>query len=194
MNTDLKIVFAGPPQSGKTEIADILADASKGFQGDCRPTFCVRILEFSATIDVNSLQRTVSAQIWDTSGDEKYRAAWPAIAYNADGVVLVYNAFDTSQARQMEAYVKAFASNVANSQIMIVANKKSDGERPVKPRVQNLEKMQLVIADPKESLEDFFESFNQFLGRVQEAKLRKIENRERELVGEQHRADADEEA
>ena len=184
MNTDLKIVFAGPPQSGKTEIADIVAAISSGFQGDTKPTFCVRILEFSATIDVNALQRTISAQIWDTSGDEKYRAAWPAIAHKADGVVFVYNAFDKNQGRQMEAYVKAFASNVSNGQIMVVANKKGEGERPVKPKIQNLEKMQLVIADPKESLDDFLDSFNHFLGRVQEAKVRKIENRERELIGE----------
>lgn len=184
MNTDLKIVFAGPPQSGKTVLADLVAAISPDFQENTKPTFCVRILEFSATINVLELQRTISAQIWDTSGDERYRAAWPAIAHNADGVVIIYDGTDPSQASQVDMYAKAFAKSVGDLQVMFVANKKGECEKLQKPRLQKPRKVQLVSADPKVSADEFLDKFNHFLSRVQQEKVKRIENREKEMVGE----------
>lgn len=187
MNSDLKIVFAGPPSSGKTELANITSAASKGFTGDCQPTFCVRILEFAATVDVYGLQSNISAQIWDTSGDEKYRAAWPAIAYHADGVCLVYNAFEKEQGRQMEAYAKAFCKDVNKSQVLVVAHKKGDSDakacRPKLPK--SLDNVQIIVTNAKDSADEFVDEFNKFLTRVQQHKLRKIEEKEKQLVGEE---------
>ena len=186
MNTDLKIVVVGPPSSGKTELSDIIAAISKGFKGNCQPTYCLRILEFSATADVSGLQTNVSAQLWDTSGDTKYTAAWPAIAHQADGVVLVYNAFDKNQGRQIEQYAKAFAKDVGEEQCMVVAHKIGESdEKPVRPKLpKSLEKAQIVIVNAKEGVEQFLEQFNAFLGAVQQAKLKRVEAKERELVGD----------
>ena len=186
MNSDLKIVVVGPPQSGKTELENIIAAISKGFKGDCQPTYCLRIVEFTAQIDVFNLQTNVSAQLWDTSGDAKYNAAWPAIAYQADGVVLVYNAYDKNQGRQIEQYAKSFAKDINEDQCIVVAHKIGESEeKPVRPKLpKSLEKSEIVIVNAKEGIDQFLEQFNAFLGRVQQAKVKRIEAKERELVGD----------
>ena len=186
MNSDLKIVFAGPSQSGKTEFADIIAAISKGFKGDCKPTACLRILEFTTTIDSSGLQQNIAAQIWDSSGDEKYSQTWPAIAHEADGVVLVYNAFDKDQGRQVETYAKTFAKNVDHEQVLVVAHKIGESEsKPVRPKLPKpLEDVQIVITNAKENLDEFLDRFNDFLGRVQQARVKKIEDKERALIGD----------
>jgi Rab-like protein 5 len=186
MNTDLKIVFAGPSGSGKTELADLVSAVSKSVQGNVRPTICIRILEFQTSIDVSGLQTNISAQIWDTSGDEKYSSTWKAIANDTDGLVLVYNAFDKNHGRLVESYAKTFGAGLSTGVILVVAHKvgTSDG-KPVRPKMpKQIENVQIVICNAAESLDDFFNQFNRFLERVQQAKIRKIEANERALVGD----------
>jgi Rab-like protein 5 len=191
MNSDLKIIFAGPPQSGKTELADLVSAASKAFQGNTKPTICLRILEFSTTIDVSGLQSTISAQIWDTSGAEKYNSTWPAIAYEADGVVLVYNAFDKGQSRAVANYVKAFAQRLPAHVVLLVAHKIGDStEKPNRARLPKpFDAAQIVVVNAKESIDDFLNNFNRFLEKVQQAKINRIEEKERELVGDGEKRD-----
>jgi Rab-like protein 5 len=193
MNTDLKIVFAGPSQSGKTELADLIAAVNKSFQGTAKPTVCMRILEFSTTIDLYGNQTTISAQIWDTSGDEKYSPAWPAIVYNADGLVLVYNAYDKGQGRAIESYAKQFAKNIAVHLVLLVAHKIGESEqKPLRAKLPKpIDNAQIVIVDAKEPLDEFNNAFNRFLERVQQAKIRRVEEAERALVGEPPRGGED---
>ena len=54
--------------------------------------------------------------------------------------------------------------------------------RPKLPK--SLEKAQIVIVNAKEGVEQFLEQFNAFLGAVQQAKLKRVEAKERELVGD----------
>jgi Rab-like protein 5 len=195
MNKDLKIVFAGPPQSGKTELADLISAASKSFQGNTKPTVCVRILEFSTTIDLYGNPTTISAQIWDTSGEEKYLQTWPAIAHNADGVVFVYNAFEKSHGRAIENYAKHFAKGVPVHLVLLIAHKigQSD-QKPLRAKLPKpIDTAQVIVVDAKDPLDDFNNAFNRFLERVQQAKVNRIEESERALVGEPAKAEADEE-
>ena len=51
----VKIVMVGPCQSGKTMIANFLADATETVGGEYRPTAGVRILEFElGSVNVNN--------------------------------------------------------------------------------------------------------------------------------------------
>jgi GTPase SAR1 family protein len=186
MNSDLKIVFAGPPQSGKTELADLISAVSKAFQGNTKPTVCLRILEFSTTIEIFGMQTTISAQIWDTSGEEKYSQTWPAIAYKADGVVLVYNAYDKTQGRAIENYAKHFAKDVQVQQVLLIAHKIGESDqKPLRAKLPKpIETAQIAIVDAKESLDEFNNAFNRFLERVQQAKVKRVEESERALIGE----------
>jgi Rab-like protein 5 len=186
MSGDLKLVFAGPPGSGKTELADLVSAVTKTFQGTCKPTVCVRILEFATRIEVGGLQTNISVQIWDTSGEEKYSSTWHAIANDADGLVLVYNGFDKAHSRAIETYANSFARNLTMNVILVVANKIGAGDtKPSRPKMpKRIETVQIVVCNAKESLDEFFDQFTRFLARVHEQKLKKLEAQERALIGE----------
>ncbi|KAH0791126.1 intraflagellar transport protein [Histomonas meleagridis] len=186
MQNDIKIVVAGPPKSGKTEISDILSAASKGFQGNYKPTVCVRILEFTTTIEVSGLQTNISVQLWDTSGDDKYSPAWPAIAKDSDGCIFVYNAHDKGQSRAVENYIKAFSKDLDPSLCMVAANRIGQIEgKPPRPKLpKGFEEATITMLNAQEDMDPFVEQFSVFLGKVYQAKMKAIEERERKLIGE----------
>ena len=64
----LKIVIAGPKQTGKTLIGNFLAGQSESLVSDkYTPTVGVRILEFEAR--VHGVSEDLNVEIWDASGD-----------------------------------------------------------------------------------------------------------------------------
>ena len=68
LKTKLKHLF----QSGKTTIANFLADATESTGGEYHPTEGVRILQFeSANINVNNQSVKAEVELWDCSGDRK---------------------------------------------------------------------------------------------------------------------------
>ncbi|XP_020281568.1 intraflagellar transport protein 22 homolog [Pseudomyrmex gracilis] len=87
----LKLVMIGPTESGKSTIANFLADASE-IPYDYRPTKGVRILEFEINdIEVNNERISRDIELWDCSGNHKYKNCWPVMRNGAHGVILVYN-------------------------------------------------------------------------------------------------------
>jgi Rab-like protein 5 len=184
MQGDLKVVVVGPPKSGKTEIADILSAASKGFQGNCKPTIGIRILEFANQISVRGLETNISGQLWDTSGDKKYQMAWPAIAKNADGVILVYNAADKAAARATETYAKAFAKDIGPWQLLVVANRMGSSEKPIRAKLPpKFESVRPVVVNAQEGLDTLNDPFDAFLAAVCQARIERVEEEERKLLG-----------
>jgi GTPase SAR1 family protein len=183
--SELKILVVGPPKSGKTEIADILSAASKCFQGNCKPTVGLRVLEFSQQVAVASLQATLSVQLWDTSGDERYQMTWPAIAKNADGAVIVYNATDKVSGRAAENYAKIFCKDLTPSQVIVVAHRIGEVEgKPLRAKLPApFDKIAPIIVNAQNSLDNFNDPFAAFLAAVQQAKTERIEAEERRLIG-----------
>ena len=183
---DLKIIVIGPSLSGKTELVDLISGARETFSGQTSPTIGLRIQEFQSTVNVSELQRVVTVFLWDTSGNEKYSSCWPAIAKDADGALLVYNAFDKPQAQVLEKYARELCKDLADIQVLLVANKIGQSEnKPVRGKVpKHLEKAKIVAIDIKESLETFNEQFTTFLGQCVLKKQKDQEAAERRLVGE----------
>ena len=187
MQNDLKIIIVGPPKSGKTEIADILSAASKGFQGKpYQPTVGIRILEFATQVEVNGLQTNISVQLWDTSGDEKWSVTWPAIAKDADGAIIIYNAHEENAGRAVANYAKAFTMDLEAQQVLVIAHKIGETDaKPSRPKLlRHLEQSKIVLTNAKEGLDDFNEDFATFLGNVYAAKVKKIEEEEKRLIGQ----------
>lgn len=188
MQGDLKIVVVGPPGSGKTEICNILSNATKGFQGNCKPTVGLRILEYSMTLNNSAFQTTIPIQLWDTSGDEKYSGTWPAIAKDVDGCAFIYNAYDKNQSKQIENYVKKFAKDMGLEQCCVVAHKIGEVEpgtkasRPKLPRT--FENIKVMMADIKNGADPFIDEISNWFGIVHQSKMRKIEEQERQMVGD----------
>jgi Rab-like protein 5 len=83
-----KIIILGPCKSGKTTIANYLADATENFGGEYRPThgkihthsiiclICtlgVRIVEFESNdLELNGRNIDAEVELWDCSGDRKF--------------------------------------------------------------------------------------------------------------------------
>ncbi|XP_003702136.3 intraflagellar transport protein 22 homolog [Megachile rotundata] len=87
----LKIVLIGPIRSGKTTIANFLADATE-VPYDYYPTQGARILEFEVNnISADNKYITKDIELWDCSGDHKFENCWPAIRKDLHGVILVYS-------------------------------------------------------------------------------------------------------
>ncbi|OHT04595.1 putative: rab-like protein 5-like isoform 2 [Tritrichomonas foetus] len=111
---------------------------------------------------------------------------WPAIAKDADGCVLVYNAHDKNAGKAAENYAKNFAKDLNANQVVIVANKigEADG-KPTRAKLPKyLEGTKIVLTNVSEGLDDFTESFATFLSNVYQQKMKKIEEEEKRLIGE----------
>jgi len=186
MHNELKIVVAGPPRSGKTELVDLLSAASKGFQG--RPyqaTVGVRIQECATQIEVNGLQANISVQLWDTSGDEKFQACWPAICKDADGIMIVYDALDDVSGRAVAGYARGFTPGFEPVQVLIVANRMSQSTaKAARPKlIRSLEHALVVIINTSEELSELNAHFAEFLAQIYTLRVRRIEEAEKRLVG-----------
>lgn len=186
MQNELKILVVGPPRSGKTELADIISAASKGFQGKpYQPTIGTRILEFETQVEVTGLQTNISVQLWDTSGDEKWQMTWPAVAKGADGVMIVYNAVDENAGRLVLTYAKAFTQDLDASQVLIVAHKigETEGKLSRPKLIKHIDQAKVIVANAKEGLDNINDDFADFLGRVFAQKMKGIEEEEKRLIG-----------
>lgn len=186
MQSDLKILIIGPSKSGKSEIANIISGQASEFQNNYKPTVALRILEYQAQIDNKGLPANIGVQIWDTSGDEKYQPTWPALAKNADGVFVVYNAFDKAQASEVEIFVKALAGGLDPSQVCVLANKIGTSEaKASKAKLpRQFEKVKPSLCDAKAKTDQVIDTFSNFLSSCYAKKLQSVEDAERRLVGD----------
>ncbi|XP_012059272.1 PREDICTED: intraflagellar transport protein 22 homolog [Atta cephalotes] len=106
----LKLIMIGPTESGKTTIANFLAEATE-IPYDYRPTQGVRILEFEINdIEVNNERISRDLELWDCSGNHKFKNCWSAIRKDVDGVILVYNAKMQDSSRKLKEYYDYFVS------------------------------------------------------------------------------------
>lgn len=104
----LKLVVIGPLESGKTTVSNFLADASE-IPYNYYPTYGVRILEVEAQgIIVNNKTVSKDIEIWDCSGDLKFKTCWPAIRKDLHGVILIYNAKKQDCLKEMQEFYDYF--------------------------------------------------------------------------------------
>ncbi|XP_011645203.1 LOW QUALITY PROTEIN: intraflagellar transport protein 22 homolog [Pogonomyrmex barbatus] len=106
----LKLVMIGPTESGKTTIANFLADATE-IPYDYRPTQGVRILEFEINdMEVNNERISKDIELWDCSGNHKFKNCWSAVRKDAHGVILVYSAKIQDSSKKLKEFYDYFVS------------------------------------------------------------------------------------
>ncbi|KAH0948899.1 hypothetical protein HN011_006344 [Eciton burchellii] len=106
----LKLIMIGPVESGKTTIANFLADATE-IPYDYRPTQGVRILEFEVNdIEVNNKRITRDIELWDCSGNYKFKHCWPAIRKDIHGVILVYSTKTQDSSKELKELYDYFVN------------------------------------------------------------------------------------
>ncbi|XP_024536642.1 intraflagellar transport protein 22 isoform X1 [Selaginella moellendorffii] len=99
----LKVCIVGPKCSGKTALARALAGAPWESGRRYTPTVGVRIQEVS-------INKNTTLELWDCSGDARYEAYHPAVASNAEGLILVYTLSQPKQKLELEKWYHDFAA------------------------------------------------------------------------------------
>ena len=123
----MKVVFVGDTQVGKTCIITRLVT------GSFRENNLATIGAAFQTHVISTDQGAVSMQIWDTAGQEKYRALAPMYYRSADVAVLCFDLTNMASFQAMDQWANELEEKAPpNLQLVIVGNK-SDlaGERVV---------------------------------------------------------------
>eukprot|EP00928_Gymnodinium_smaydae_P062686 TRINITY_DN46496_c0_g1_i1.p1 TRINITY_DN46496_c0_g1~~TRINITY_DN46496_c0_g1_i1.p1 ORF type:complete len:224 (-),score=54.71 TRINITY_DN46496_c0_g1_i1:218-805(-) len=159
-----KVIIAGPCESGKSTIANVLAEASEVASEQYRPTQGVRILELET--EARAASQRVFVELWDCAGDTKLQKLWPAIKKDAVGVVLVYNPEMPNQEQEIEQWYGWFprALNMAPAQILVLHSlRRSDLSRrfPLPPKLAQagVGTPVVVLADDLLSVRKHFSTF-----------------------------------
>uniref|UniRef100_A0A915D912 Intraflagellar transport protein 22 homolog n=1 Tax=Ditylenchus dipsaci TaxID=166011 RepID=A0A915D912_9BILA len=89
----IKIPILGPLKSGKTSIANYLADSDDSISNkEYRPTQGVRIVEFESNqLELEGERVNAEVELWDCSGDRRFETCWPAIRHHSNGAIFVCN-------------------------------------------------------------------------------------------------------
>ena len=76
--------------------------------------------------NINEIETIVKMNIWDTSGQEKYRTITPLYYHNADIILLVFDLSDQNSFSDISYWMSEIKSRtqIKDDQIFIVGNKK----------------------------------------------------------------------
>ncbi|CAJ0602417.1 unnamed protein product [Cylicocyclus nassatus] len=120
-----KILVLGPCKAGKTAISNYLGEqVDIESLGEYRPTKGVRIVEFeSHELEIHQQRVEVDVELWDCSGDLKYRDCWPAFLDGIEGVILVANP-DENKGEDLKMWYQEFIakSNLDTENVLVVLN------------------------------------------------------------------------
>ena len=117
-----KIIIVGDLSSGKTNI--VTQYISHKFVQDSQPTIGVEM--FNKDFQIN--EDKVSAQIWDTAGQEKYNALTSSYYKGAKGALVVYDITQESTFLKVEQFVKDLREKSDKNVHMILVGNKIDLE------------------------------------------------------------------
>ncbi|XP_043932778.1 ras-related protein Rab-7b isoform X2 [Protopterus annectens] len=125
----LKIVILGTLGVGKTSLAHQYVN--KRFYEDYRTTLGASILSKIIEIDNTNLK----LQIWDTGGQERFKAMVSAFYKGSDGCVLTFDVTDRDSFRAIENWREDFLDKVhprdSNFPMIVLGNKIDIKERQV---------------------------------------------------------------
>lgn len=175
-STQHKVVILGDSRVGKTSI---LSRQMLGYQPKTSPTIGCHCSEIHVNVDNND----VSLQVWDTAGQEMYRALVPVYLRGAHAAILVYDITDRESFRSLGHWYDILVDVVSeNTPIYIVGNKIDLQEKGVVDDAQakafaSVHNSQLfkVSAYTGQGLDNLFSA----IGR----KLVEVENAERIVEG-----------
>ena len=124
-----KLILLGDVSVGKTSILNRYINNT--FEENCQ---CSVGVEFKVTSLILDNTTQVSLKIWDTSGQERYRALTRNYYKDSQGVILVYDVSSKTTFQHLKTWIndlEEFGS--PDSQIIIVANKDdvSEAQRQV---------------------------------------------------------------
>ena len=123
-NLLLKIVVIGDANVGKTNI--IRRIRGEDFR-EMEATIGVEFMYLNIKdIDKDDPKKSLSIQIWDTSGAERYKAITTSHIRGADGAYIVYDISNESSFKNLEYWYKCIMDAADNDIVIYLIGNKSD--------------------------------------------------------------------
>eukprot|EP01086_Lenisia_limosa_P013932 TRINITY_DN4366_c0_g1_i1.p1 TRINITY_DN4366_c0_g1~~TRINITY_DN4366_c0_g1_i1.p1 ORF type:complete len:199 (-),score=27.40 TRINITY_DN4366_c0_g1_i1:112-708(-) len=121
--TQYKVVLLGEGCVGKTSL--VMRYVSNTFNEKHITTIQALFVPKRLNLDGQSM----TMNIWDTAGQEKYHALGPIYYRDADGAVLVYDITDVDSFNKVQTWVKELRKMLGKDIELIIAGNKSDMEK-----------------------------------------------------------------
>ncbi|CAL1580284.1 unnamed protein product [Knipowitschia caucasica] len=182
----VKILFIGPTESGKSILANFLSETSDNVGGEYNPTVGVRILEFEPNFEASGDNRDCKVELWDCSGDFKIESCWPIFMKDSSGVVIVFNPDVPSHLKEIETWHSMFISSqsLQENQCLLIAHNKpgSAAKEGHIPLASPLNRLPLIQSNLEEEPEDVRKAFSRYLGNVMKAMSESREQEEMSII------------
>ena len=123
---NFKVVLLGDASVGKTSI--INRYVKKQFSNDNKCTISTCIENKSFTYDLYTI---INLNIWDTSGEERYKSLTQLYFRDTHGIVLNYDINNRKTFESLNEWLKIIKENVNKYVSIIIVGNKSDLERNV---------------------------------------------------------------
>ena len=118
-----KVIVVGNMNVGKSCLA---LRATEGmFKENLGSTVPLSICSFNVKIN----ESKISLQIWDTCGQEKYRALIKGYYTNSSLAIIVYSVTDKESFNDVNVWYKLIKENISDCKIFLIANKVDSPER-----------------------------------------------------------------
>lgn len=116
-----RLVFTGSTGVGKTAIVERIVNDT--FSNENNPTLGVQYYDIEVEVD----GKTVPIQLWDTAGQEKYRALARTYLRNAHGIFLVFDITNQTSFNDLGSWISEIESSCEpNTPIILIGNKSDD--------------------------------------------------------------------
>jgi small GTP-binding protein len=125
-DTEVKVVLVGNSGVGKTRLVNVVLSGSSR-RDEVRPTI-------GASFSTKSYEyhnRTVLFQIWDTAGNERFRAMTPLYYRDARIVLFVFAVDDVQSFDQVDSWHQGVADALGRGATAVLIGNKLDGIRIV---------------------------------------------------------------
>ena len=123
---DFSVILVGDSNVGKTSILNKFIHGS--FSNQIKCTINVEFHAKNLKIDKNLYARLT---IYDTAGQEKYRALTKNYYRNANGVILVFDLTNENSFTKLNSWIKDINDNAGNVEIILVGNKSDLEDRKI---------------------------------------------------------------
>ena len=117
----VKVILLGPSLVGKSSIVGYIM--SHSFEQDRKPTIGVSFFNHFVKLANNE---TIRLQIWDTAGDERYRAVAPIYYRDANVVLLAYAMNDRETFSQVQSWYNEINQQMEIKPLIFIVENKKD--------------------------------------------------------------------